>query len=265
PLRTEQALRGQANVIQLEEGVSGLWIVPHADVAHDVEAGGSSRHDEHRAAFVHGPVRVGDRHHDEERGVTRVRCEPLAAGDHPLIALAQGARSEHGRIGPALRLGHREAGHDLVFEERFQIAPLLFRRAIVGEDFAVAGVRRLAAEYDRTEGGAAEDLVHQRELDLSEAAPAQLGTEMAGPQPALPDDALQWPHQGLEVRRMNVPGTAQHMVERLDFVAHEAGDPVELDLKFGIGFEVPCHGRVSFPHASNMPPSTSSVWPTMYP
>ena len=111
----------------------------------------------------------------------RVGREPFLAVDHPVVAVQFGVRGEDLGIGAALRLGHREARDDLVGQERFEVALLLLGRAVLGENLSVAGIRRLAAENGGREARAAEDLVHQRELDLAVALAAKFGLEMAGP------------------------------------------------------------------------------------
>ena len=92
---------------------------------------------------------------------------------------------------------------------------------------------------------AAEDLVEQRQLHLAVALAAEFGAEVAGPQAlvAAPSAAAaaarpSTSRVGLVVR------VAEHEVERLDLVAHELVDPVELRLVLGIGLEVPHEHRV---------------------
>ena len=85
---------------------------------------------------------------------------------------------------------------------------------------------------------AAEDLVHQGEPELAEAAAAEVGIEMGGPQPARLDGVL----QRLGHRFPLLFAHAQaHEVEQLDLGDHLA-DPLELALGFGVSAEVPCHG-----------------------
>jgi len=111
----------------------------------------------------------------------RVGGEPFLAVDHPVVAMQLGVRGENLGVGAALRLGHREARDDLVGEQRFEEALFLLGRAVLGENLRVAGIGGLAAENGRREARAAEDLVHQRELDLSVSLAAEFGLEMAGP------------------------------------------------------------------------------------
>ena len=93
---------------------------------------------------------------------------------------------------------------------------------------------------------AAQDLVEQRQLQLAEALPAQLGPEVGGPQPLAPHlflqrvdrlTALPFQRHELHVR--------EREVERLDLLADELVHPVELLLVLRIGFEVPRHVQPS--------------------
>ena len=137
-----------------------------------------------------------------------------------------------------LRFGHREGRNDLAGQERFQIAGLLVLGAEHGQDFSVAGIRRGGAEYGRRPIGAAEDLVHQGQLDLAIARSTKFRSKMAGPQ------ALGL-HLGLErLQNLAVLGvldvigravTREQKIQRLAFLAHEGLDPVQLFLEFRIG------------------------------
>ena len=152
-----------------------------------------------------------------------------------------GVRGEDLGIGAALRLGHREARDDLIGEQRFEIALLLLGRAVLGENLTVAGIRRLAAENGRRETRAAEDLVHQRELDLAVSLAAEFGLEMARPQLVLADLGLQRAHQLVAIGVADIVRRLQHVIERLDLFAHEFIDPVEFLLKLRFGFKIPAH------------------------
>ena len=72
-----------------------------------------------------------------------------------------GVGREHLRVGATLGLRHREARHDPVVEQRLEVAGLELRRAVVGEDLAVAGVGGLRPEDDRCALRPPEDLVQQ--------------------------------------------------------------------------------------------------------
>jgi hypothetical protein len=94
------------------------------------------------------------------------------------------------------------------------------------------------------EGRAAQDLVHQAQLDLAIALAAQLGAQVAGPQAAFFHFLLQGPHQ-LDVGGvLHVERAAQQVLQRLHALAHEFVHPVELGLEVSVGFKRPAHGRL---------------------
>src|SRR5262249_52155318 len=107
----------------------------------------------------------------------------------------------------------------------------------------VARVGRLAPEHDRRPLRAAEDLVEQRELELAVPLAAELGPQMRRPEVAAAHFFLQWIDDLAPrlVQRHELL-VRPEQVERLDLLAHERVDPVELLLELGLGFEVPCHG-----------------------
>ena len=83
------------------------------DRAHDLDARRVGGDDDLRRARVRRGVRVGDGHHDPERGAVGARREPLVAVDHPVVAVADRAGAERRRVGAGhLRLGHREERAD---------------------------------------------------------------------------------------------------------------------------------------------------------
>src|ERR1700687_4354792 len=102
------------------------------------------------------------------------------------------------------------------------------------EDLRVARVRRLASKHNRREPRASQDLVHQRELDLPITLTAKLRPEMTRPQFALAHFGLQRPHQLVSFRTPNVVWMPEHVVEWLDFLAHDLIDPVEVLLELGL-------------------------------
>ena len=160
------------------------------------------------------------------------------------IAVLDRRGGEHLRVGAALRLGHREAGHDPVVEQRLEVALLQLGRAVVGEDLAVAGVGRLRAEHDRRALGPAEDLVEQRQLHLAVAGTAEVRAEVGGPQAALLDDLLQRRDERLADRVVEVVRLLDDQIDRLAFRAHELVDPGELLRPLGVGREVPRHRKL---------------------
>ncbi len=114
------------------------------------------------------------------------------AVDHPLLAVAHGARLQLRRIGAGrVRLGHAEGAAQVAGEQRMQPAILLLGRAGHREDLRVARVGRGVAERQRRDRRGAEDLVHQPEAHLAHALAAELGRQVGGPQPALLDLLLQ--------------------------------------------------------------------------
>jgi hypothetical protein len=124
----------------------------------------------------------------------------------------------------------------------------------VREDLRVPRVRRLAAEHDRREARAAEDLVHQRELHLAVALAAELRTEMARPELAALNLRLERPDERVPLGIAHVVGVAEYVVERLDLALHELLDPVELGLELWVGLEIPSHGGVPPFHPSTPAP-----------
>src|ERR687893_435890 len=96
-------------------------------------------------------------------------------------AIRNRARVEQRRVAPGgVGLGHRERRAQVAGQQRVQVLLLLVLGPGQREDLGVAGVRRLVAEDDRRERARAEDLVHEAELDLAEALPAQVGWEVRG-------------------------------------------------------------------------------------
>src|SRR5216683_7581886 len=112
----------------------------------------------------------------------RVRGKPFLAVDYPVVTAQLGLGLEDFRVRATLRLGHRERRNDLIVEQRLQKTLLLLGRPIMRENLGVARVRRLASKHNWRESRSPQDLVHQRELDLSITLPAKLRSEMARPQ-----------------------------------------------------------------------------------
>ena len=243
-LAAEQRVGGHAHVLVEDLGVAAelaearLGVLHRRDVAQDVDARRVGRDEEHRGALVRARVGVGDRHHDQEVGDRGVAREPLVTVDDPLVALTHRARAQQRRVRAGVRLGHREGRLEVAAEQRLQVALLLLGRSGEREDLAVAGVRRLVAEGVRRERAGAEDLVHQPELHLAEALPAELRIEVRGPQPALLDLLLERRVDAVELRLVEL---AEDRLDRPDLLAHEVAHPFELLLELRIGREVPCH------------------------
>ncbi len=114
----------------------------------------------------------------------------------------------------------------------------------MGDDLGVAGVGRLATEDDRRPLRSTEDLVEQRQPQLTVSRASEFGAEMGGPQPLIADLLLERIEDRLQSgvgRRELQP--VEEQVERLDLLAYECVGPVELVLVLGLGLEVPSHAH----------------------
>ena len=163
--------------------VLGLGMGHRADVPHHVHARRSLGNDEDRRVLVRPALGVGLG--EDQRDVSRrgVGGEPLVAVDDPLFAVAHGRRLDDGRIGTGNeRLGQRERTGDVTAQVGPEPALFLLVGGAVGEQLHVAAVGGLHAEDDHRVHAAADDLRHLRELQLTEARPAQLGVEEGAPQ-----------------------------------------------------------------------------------
>ena len=130
---------------------------------------------------MYGHVWIRDRHHQQELRVLRIRRVEFLAVQYPALAVANGPRPELTWIRATLRLGHGEAREGFACEQRLQIPFLLRRRTVSREHDGVAGVRTLYAKDGLRPPLRADDLIHERELDLTVPLPAEFGTEVACP------------------------------------------------------------------------------------
>ena len=74
--------------------------------------------------------------------------------------------------------------------------------------------------------------MHEAELDLAEALPAELLVEVRGPQPAFLDllaQRLHGPHQLVPLELVD------ESLERLDLLADELPHPIQVLLELGLG------------------------------
>ena len=177
----------------------------------------------------------------QKRSKARVGRIPLLAFDHPFIAFARRLAGELFWIRTGLRLRHREARNDFAVEQRLQVALLLLRRAEQRQDFGIAGIGRGATEHRRRPRRAADDFVHERELELPVTFAAELRRQMTRPQPL----SLHFVAQRLDrrarflvLRVVHRARVRKQQIERLDLFAHERVHPIELLLEFGIDSEV---------------------------
>ena len=225
-------------VAELAVGLGGVLHRRH--VAHDRHARGVDRHDEHRGALVGAGVGLGDGHDDEEVGDRGVRGEPLVAVEDPPVAVALCMRAQLGRVrARALGLGHREGRLEVARQQRVQPALLLLVGPGQREDLGVARVGRLVAERVGRERRRPQDLVHEAELDLAEALPAEVRRQVRRPQPAALDLLLQRRVDPVQRRLVEVGGDG---LDRPDLLAHEGAHPFQLLFELGVGREVPGHG-----------------------
>src|SRR5262249_44084836 len=100
---------------------------------------------------------------------------------------------------------------------------------------------RLASEDDRREARAAQNFVHEGELHLPVSLAPQLRAEMTRPEFVFFDFSLKRPYQRVALGIAYVIRMAEDIVERLDLLAHELLDPIELLLEFRFGFKIPAH------------------------
>jgi hypothetical protein len=91
---------------------------------------------------------------------------------------------------------------------------------------------RISEFPERGERRRAQDLVHEAELDLAEALPAQLLVEVRGPQPALLDLLAQRLHGAHHLVPLEL---VDESLERLDLLADERPHPVQMLLELGLG------------------------------
>ena len=202
----QDVIRGNPDVFIVDIGVVAFVFafVANTDIPNDVDTRCVGRDNEHGHALIRRGVRVGHGHDDQETCPARVGRKPLLAVDNPLVAIPFGLALEHLGVGAGVRLGHGKARHDLIVEQGCEKALFQFRRAVVGQYFAVARIRGLAAEDDGRKARATQYLVHEGELELTVAGAAQFRPQMAGPQAALPDLFLELGNNFFVTRILNI-------------------------------------------------------------
>ncbi len=208
-------------------------VVVVARLGHDLHARCLSRHHEHAVGA----------HHEQDVGDPARRGEPLLAVDHPLVAVLDGMGLEQARVAAALRLGHRVRREHVLIQQRLEPALLLLLGAVGGEHLHVAGVGRRGTEHVRSPGIAADDLVEQAELELSEARAAEVLVEEDRPEALILDLLLEFADISLHRGIGRAHRVGEHVVERLDLLFTELLDPVELLLELRFGAEIPRHAR----------------------
>ena len=134
--------------------------VSHGPHRPETHARPGQRHDEHAEAVVGlGLSQLRPGHDDGERRAHGPRGEPLVTVDHPLIPVEHRRGPEVRRVSTGdLGLGHGKTGANVAGDVRQQIAARLLLGTEHVKDLAVAGIRGLTAEADRTERTPADDL-----------------------------------------------------------------------------------------------------------
>ena len=145
-----------------------------------------------------------------------------------------------------MRLCHGVTRDDVAVEQGLQPFFLMMIGAVVGEDFRIPGVRSLAPEDNRRKTRTAEDLVHQRELELSVTLSAEFGSEVTGPQSTIFHLGLELWNDLAVLRVGDVVGAAQHVIERFDLFADELLHPVQSGLKLVVVLEIPGHFNLPY-------------------
>ena len=159
-------------------------------------------HDEHRRVAVRPTLGIGLGEHQHDVGHRGVGDEPLVAVDHPLVAVLRRGRADDGRVGAGEeRLGEGERAGDLAAEVGPQPALLLRLGCAVGQQLHVPAVGCLHAEDRHRHHAAADDLRHQRQLQLPEPGAAELRIEERAPQTLRLHPVLQVALDGLPLVR----------------------------------------------------------------
>ena len=125
PMRFAAGTRTPSNA----SSAVGLPRMPHLVLEpSDAEAVGRDLDDEAREPAVAWAVRIGDREDRDEVRHGALADEPLRAGDHVVVAVADGARARGRGIGAGLGLGQGERDEVLAGRELREPACLLLRR-----------------------------------------------------------------------------------------------------------------------------------------
>jgi hypothetical protein len=163
-------------------------------------------------------VGVRDREHDPEARALGSRREPLAAVDHPLVAVADGAGAQRRRVRSRhLGLGHREEGAHLAGDERREEPPVLVVGAEQVEDLGVARVRGLAAEHELGPVTAADLLVEACVVEEALAGATRLRRHVRRPQPGAAGAPLEVREQDRRVVVLSI----ERVLLRVDVLLHE--------------------------------------------
>ena len=136
------------------------------------------------AACGYVGVVLGAADEDGEVGPVGLRDEPLAAVDHPLVAVGVRTGLYQRGIGAGdLGLGHGEARSGRTGAQRPEVSLGLLWRRPVQQRVHVALVGRLAVEHPRPVVGLGRLGLNHGQLDVPEAHPAPLRGHVGQPQP----------------------------------------------------------------------------------
>ena len=166
-------------------------VVHHRDVAFDGQARAVHRHQHHRVPCVlRRMVAFADPHHNREpaRWVRRAGDEPLAAADHPFVAVALDAGLQLGRVGRrSVGLAHCETRPDLAAQQRVQPGLNLGRCRGDLEQLHRAAVGRVAVENFGSPGHPAHDLGQWRIVEIAQPRARLVGAQTGQEQVPKPE------------------------------------------------------------------------------
>src|SRR5208337_2112898 len=208
-------------------------VAHHRHGANQVESRSVGRNDYLAGAAMRRRVGVRHDHRDREARANRVGREPLVAVDHVVVAVANGAGLELGRIGACgIRLGHREAGAHLAVETGLEPFLFLLGRAELGQDFHVAGIGRHTVERARADRAAAHQLAQGSILVVIEA-----GAVFAGQKEVPKALGLGFFADVLEALGLGMSALAylapNFLFDGIDVLVHEVGDALAQLFGFG--------------------------------
>lgn len=229
-LAEDDVLVGHPHVLEQHFGMAMRRVVvaEHRQRTEDLHPGGVDRYQDHRVLLVARRVRVGQAHEDQDLAarIAGAGSPPLAPVDHPVVALALGARLHIGGVGRGhARFGHGEGRADLAAQQRFQPGALLLLAAVAHQHLHVAGIRRGAVEGFRPDQRTAHDFRQRRVFVVGQPGTILgLGQEQV-PQPFGLGLGLQLFHD-----RRRLPAVAlgdlalEHGLGGIDMRFHERAD-----------------------------------------
>lgn len=138
----------------------------YRDIAHELHARVVHVHEDHAGSLVLRRIGFGDRHADAERRPVGGGRKPLVAIDYPVIPVGYRRGAHQDGIGARIPgFGHEETAAGVAAGQGFEIGCFLLVGAMLEQEFAVAGVRRLATERVMSGGCAAQHFGEESEGD----------------------------------------------------------------------------------------------------